>query len=108
MIIHYIIAHFWYNSKIINISQISLVVNRRATEGKSMGILVQDKEKRSDLQNRITADLRAKTQASRQDDVDLVEDAEYSRNLKKTGRFAWVWFVLVFLAIVSVVIIIVG
>lgn len=71
-----------------------------------MGILVQDNGERSKLQDRITADLREKSRrTSRQDDVDLVEDSEYAKDLKKTGRFSWFWLVLVFLAVASLIVI---
>ena len=74
-----------------------------------MAILVQDTGKHSQLQDKITADLREKAQrTSRADgDPDLVEDSNYTKNLKKTGRFSWVWFVLVLLAVLSVIVILV-
>ena len=73
-----------------------------------MGILVQDNGKRSELQDRITADLREKaSHTSRDEDVDLVEDSEYAKNLKKTGRFGWFWFILILLAVVSIIVILV-
>ena len=73
-----------------------------------MGILVQDNVKHSELQDKITADLREKAiRSSKDNDADLVNDAEYIKNLKKTSRFSWVWFTLVFLAVASVVIILV-
>ena len=34
---------------------------------------------------------------------DLVEDSEYLRETKKTGRFGWVWLVLIVLAIISLI-----
>ena len=37
--------------------------------------------------------------------TDFVGDADYVRDTKKTGRFAWVWIILVVLAIFSLVII---
>lgn len=72
-----------------------------------MGILVQDNGKRSQLQDKITADLREKAQRTSQESgrPDLVDDSEYTKNLKKTGRFSWFWFLLVFLAVVSLVVI---
>ena len=54
-----------------------------------MGILVEDNNERSRLQNRITADLRERANStSKQEDVDLVEDSEYLKNTQKTNRFA--------------------
>lgn len=75
-----------------------------------MGILVQDNSRQSELQNRISSELREKAQHTSPrpgDDVDLAEDSEYVKHLKKTGRFGWFWFVLILLAVISVIIILV-
>jgi hypothetical protein len=37
--------------------------------------------------------------------TDFANDSEYLRETAKTGRFAWVWIVLIVLAIISLVII---
>lgn len=72
-----------------------------------MGILVsKDEDENSVLQERINADLRERIQKqSGEDDVekDFAEKSEYVKQLQKTGRFSWVWFVLVILAVVSLV-----
>lgn len=76
-----------------------------------MGIMVEGNEEQSKLQERISADLRARSRASSKDedidvdDVDLVEDSEYLKGTQKTGRFSWFWFVLVVLAAIALVII---
>ena len=72
-----------------------------------MGIIVHKEEDRdSGLNARITADLRTRAQTTTDiSDPDL-SDADYAKDLKKTGRFAWVWFVLVILAIVSLALIV--
>lgn len=72
-----------------------------------MGIIVtKDNDKTSDLDDRITADLRERAkQSARDSDPDFVKDSEYTKHLKKTGRFTWVWFVLIVLAVISLVII---
>jgi hypothetical protein len=73
-----------------------------------MGILVQDNGKRSELQERVTSELREKAQrTSQKEDIDLVEDSAYTKNLTKTGRFSWVWFILILLAALSVIVILV-
>ncbi|MCL1840099.1 hypothetical protein FWF89_03885 [Candidatus Saccharibacteria bacterium] len=74
-----------------------------------MGILVQDTGKRSELQDRISSELREKAQRTSQegDDVDLVEDSAYTKELKKTGRFGWFWFALILLAVISVIVILI-
>ena len=72
-----------------------------------MGVIVNKKDNDSELSRRITADLRAKAMETVDvegaDDVDLAEDAEYLRDLKKTGRFSWIWIVLIVLAILSLI-----
>ncbi len=70
-----------------------------------MGVIVnKENSKNDDLSRRIDADLRARAIAEKQkDDPDYVEDAEYTKNLKKTGRFGWVWIVLIVLAVISLI-----
>jgi hypothetical protein len=70
-----------------------------------VGIIVsKDNDRNSELNQRITADLRARAvQSARDRDPDLVDDSEYLKNLKKTGRFSWLWFVLIVLALISLV-----
>ena len=73
-----------------------------------MGIIVnKENNKNNDLERRISADLRARAAETTPDAelTDFVGDAEYVRDTKRTGRFAWVWIVLVILAIISIVII---
>ncbi|MBQ6510384.1 hypothetical protein IJI94_00205 [Candidatus Saccharibacteria bacterium] len=71
-----------------------------------MGILVSKDEDNSILQERINVDLRERVQRqSGEDDneKDFAEDSEYVKQLQKTGRFSWVWFVLIILAIASLI-----
>ena len=75
-----------------------------------MGVIINKKESQDELTRRINADLRAKAVESADvekdgSDVDLAEDAEYLKDLKKTGRFSWIWIVLVVLAVLSLVVI---
>ena len=71
-----------------------------------MGIIVEKDEDRSKLSRRINSDLRERAQkTSQMEDIDGVEDSEYIEGTKKTGRFSWFWFVLIFLAAASLVII---
>jgi len=72
-----------------------------------MGVIVhKETEKKSDLNDRIAADLRTRAKMEEQDDPDYVEDADYVKDLKKTGRFTWVWFVLIGLALISLILIV--
>ena len=75
-----------------------------------MAIIVsKDDDKNNPLNARINADLREKMAetAKISDDPDLVEDSEYTKDLKKTGKFGWVWIVLIVLALISLVIILI-
>ena len=74
-----------------------------------MGIIVnKDEDKNNELTNRINADLRAKmSEASNiSDDPDLVEDSDYTKDLKTTSRFGWIWIVLIILAALALVVIV--
>jgi LPXTG-motif cell wall-anchored protein len=72
-----------------------------------MGVIVhKETERKSDLNDRIAADLRSRAKMESQEDPDFVEDADYTRDLRKTGGFSWIWFVLIGLALVSLVLII--
>lgn len=69
-----------------------------------MGIMAtNESERNTRLNQRITSDLRSRVQSSERDDPDLVDDSSYVDNTKKTGRFGWVWAVLIILAIVSLI-----
>ncbi|MBO7699276.1 hypothetical protein J6S39_01140 [Candidatus Saccharibacteria bacterium] len=72
-----------------------------------MGIIVsKNNDENSRLNERITADLRERAQKSAMgSDPDLVEDSDYTRDLKKTGKYTWIWVVLIILAIVSLVVV---
>ena len=64
-----------------------------------------------ELTRRINADLREKMNASSKpvgdkEDPDYVEDSDYVRDLKKTGKYSWIWIVGV--VIVVAVLIVVG
>lgn len=68
--------------------------------------MVQKNEDNSKLNKQINADLRERAErTSKQMDPDYVEGSDYAKDLKKTGRFAWIWAVLIVLAIISLIII---
>lgn len=73
-----------------------------------MGIIVsKNNDENSRLNQRISADLRERAEKEmRGSDPDLVEDSDYAKDLKKSGKYTWVWFVLIILAIISLVIIV--
>ena len=68
-----------------------------------MGVIVNKQNDQNDeLSKRINADLRERAQVSAEkNDVDLSEDAEYLKDLKKTSKFGWIWIVLIGLAVLS-------
>ena len=73
-----------------------------------MGVIVNKNEQENELSRRISADLRERAMETTKDDkknedVDLAEDAEYMKNLKKTSKFGWVWIVLIVLAVLSII-----
>lgn len=71
-----------------------------------VGIIVNNTHERTKLQSRVSADLREKAQRTKpDDDVDLVEDSDYVKGMKKSHSYSWVWFVLVLLAVISLIII---
>ena len=71
-----------------------------------MGILVEKDEERSKLGERISSDLRERAaKTAQREDPDFVEQSEYLKNMQKTNRFSWFWFILVVLAAISLVII---
>ena len=75
-----------------------------------MGLYIQQNQSRSELQQRIAADLRAKAAARAKeegtadpyvDDKDIVEDSEYLKGTKHTTSLAWVWLAI-FIATIAV------
>ena len=74
-----------------------------------VGVIVSKDQDRTKLQKRITADLRSRaatTHSGKKDkDPDFAEDSAYVKDLKKTGRFSWIWIVLIVLAIIALIII---
>jgi len=74
-----------------------------------MGIIVnKENDQNDELSRRINADLQSKLSGNARiegDEPDLAEDVEYLKDLKKTGRFSWIWIVLIVLAIFSLILI---
>lgn len=69
-----------------------------------MGIMMsKDMSRNSELNERISADLRARAQNSQREDPDYVDDSNYIKDTKKTGKFTWVWIVLIVLALISLI-----
>ena len=73
-----------------------------------MGVVVnKENTKKSELSRKIDADLEARRLATLDvdggEDVDFAEDSEYMKNMQKTGRFSWIWIVLILLATLSAI-----
>ncbi|MBQ9484726.1 hypothetical protein IJU85_01305 [Candidatus Saccharibacteria bacterium] len=71
-----------------------------------MGVIVnKDNSLENDLTRRIDADLREKmSKASKvEEDVDLAEETDYVKDLKKTSKYSWVWILLVVFVLILLV-----
>lgn len=69
-----------------------------------MGIMMtKDVKENSELNRRISSDLRARAVNTNIYDDDVEEELSDSKEHKKTGRFAWVWAILIVLAIISLI-----
>jgi len=70
-----------------------------------MALFIRQNDERSKLQEQVAAELqeRAKQRAALQDRPDGVSDTEYVKNTSQTGRFAWIWIIVVIAVIVAVI-----
>lgn len=70
-----------------------------------MGIMVsKDVKENSELNRRISSDLRARAVNSNiYDDDDVDEETVEEDAPKKTSKFGWVWIILIILAIISLI-----
>ena len=70
-----------------------------------MGLFIRQEDSRSELQQRIAADLqdKAKKRLDLADAPDLVEDSQYIKGFKRTTSLAWVW-ALILIAFVAIAI----
>lgn len=60
-----------------------------------MGLFIRQNDNRSQLQERLAAELRekARVRAAGSDPVDLTENSTYLKNTETTSKRAWIWFV---------------
>jgi len=72
-----------------------------------MAVIVNKENNNDELSRRINADLRTKmaegTGVIDGETPDLVDESEYVKDFKKTGKFGWVWIVLIVLAVLSLI-----
>ncbi len=71
-----------------------------------MGLFVNQQDQRSELQERIAAELREKTKASSLQEkatMDGVDDIRYLEGTKQTTTLAWAWILIAIMAGVVIV-----
>ena len=70
-----------------------------------MGLFVNQQDQRSELQERIAAELREKAKASSLQEkatIDGVDDIRYLEGTKQTTTLAWAWILIAIMAAVVV------
>jgi hypothetical protein len=72
-----------------------------------MALFIRQNEERSELQRRIAAELqeKARSRAESENKLENIEDSQYMQGTKRTTSLAWLWLVVVGLAIAALVII---
>ena len=72
-----------------------------------MGLFIRQNENRSQLQERLAAELREKARARLDsgDQLDQVENSQYLKNTEATSQRAWIW--LLVLAIIALFLIVI-
>jgi hypothetical protein len=71
-----------------------------------MALFIQQNDNRTKLQERLETELREKAKARADVDTSLpdgVEDSNYLKDTKKTTTLAWVWMVIIGLALFALV-----
>jgi hypothetical protein len=66
-----------------------------------MGLFIKQDENRSELQQRIAAELQQKavSRAKAEDRPDLVDDSQYIKGTKTTTNLAGVWIAIILVAV---------
>ena len=71
-----------------------------------MGIIVNQESNRSELQKRIAAEMSEKAKKKLEHNGDLpdgVDDSAYIEGTKTTTSLAWVWAIIVIVAVIAVI-----
>lgn len=70
-----------------------------------MGLYVRQDQNRTELQERIAAELqeKAKNRSKQQDTPDGVDDSKYIEGTKRTTSLAWAWLLIGIATIVVIV-----
>jgi hypothetical protein len=73
-----------------------------------MGLFIRQDDNRSELQRRLAAELnekaRKRAELENQPLPDGVKDSAYVKDTQATSRFAWVWILLILVAVVAAII----
>ncbi len=70
-----------------------------------MALFIKQTDNRTELQNRLAAELqeKARKRAQQADVPDGVDDSQYIKGMKKTTSLAWVWLLLAVAATVIII-----
>ena len=72
-----------------------------------MGVIVNKNNQQDELSRRIDADLRERALRASgmvdEETPDFADDSEYVKDFNKTGRFGWVWVILIILTIIAII-----
>jgi hypothetical protein len=72
-----------------------------------MALFIRQNEERSELQQRLAAELqeKARARAKSENELDDIEKSKYLQGTKRTTSLAWVWLLVVGLAVAAIVLI---
>lgn len=72
-----------------------------------MALFIRQNEERSELQQRLAAELqeKARTRAKSENELDDIEKSNYLQGTKRTTSLAWVWLLIVGFAVAAVILI---
>lgn len=70
-----------------------------------MGLFIQQKDNRSQLQERLAAELRerAKMQASGAEPIDQTKNSNYLKDTEVATSRSWLWFVVAVVVIAAII-----
>lgn len=72
-----------------------------------MALFIRQNEERSELQQRLAAELqeKARTRAKSENELDDIEKSNYLQGTKRTTSLAWVWLLVVGMAVAAIILI---
>jgi hypothetical protein len=72
-----------------------------------MALFIRQNEERSELQRRLAAELqeKARTRAKSENELDDIEKSNYLQGTKRTTSLAWVWLLVVGMAVAAIILI---